>query len=87
MPADDLTCQELVDLVTDYLENALPPAEHQRVAAHLAICEECTDYLAQMRQTIRLLGSLTPETAPAAARDRLLDLFRHWKRRTGALAD
>jgi anti-sigma factor RsiW len=77
--ADDLTCQELVDLITDYLEKALPPAERQRVAAHLATCADCADYLGQMRVTLRLLGQLTPEPAPVAARDRLLNLFRHWK--------
>jgi anti-sigma factor RsiW len=85
--ADDLTCQELVALITDYLEDTLPPAERRRVAGHLATCAGCAGYLRQMRLTIQLLGRLTPETMPATARDRLLDLFRHWKRQTGALAE
>jgi anti-sigma factor RsiW len=85
--ADNLTCQELVDLITDYLENALPPAERRRVAVHLATCADCAGYLARMRLTIQLLGRLAPEPLPVATRDRLLDLFRHWQRQAGALSE
>ena len=52
----DLVCQQVVELVTDYLEGALSPAEHRRFEAHLAGCPHCTEYLAQMRETIRLAG-------------------------------
>jgi predicted anti-sigma-YlaC factor YlaD len=58
----DLTCQELVELVTDYLEGALPPAEVARFDAHLVGCSHCRVYLEQMRLTIRALGRL-PATA------------------------
>ena len=51
-----LVCQQVVELVTDYLEGALSPAEHRRFEAHLAGCPHCTEYLAQMRETIRLAG-------------------------------
>jgi anti-sigma factor RsiW len=77
---NDLTCQELVELVTDYLEQRILEAERARFEAHLAICGDCRAYVAQMRATVRLLGRL-PITAPSeAARRELLALFRHWRR-------
>jgi predicted anti-sigma-YlaC factor YlaD len=75
-----LTCEELVDLVTDYLEEKLPLAEHERFEAHLGTCPGCRTYLDQIRTTIRVTGSLTEESIPTEARDRLLDSFRDWKR-------
>jgi anti-sigma factor RsiW len=77
---DELTCKELVELVTDYLEGALPPGERARFEEHLAGCAKCRDYLEQMRQTIRTLGRLTEDAVPAAAREDLLHTFRSWKR-------
>ena len=79
MDTEALTCQELVELVTDYLEGALPPAERARFEAHLRGCRGCTAYFEQMRLTIGLLGRLTEETLPAGARDDLLQAFRRWK--------
>jgi anti-sigma factor RsiW len=79
----DLTCQELVELVTDYLDGALPPEEARRFAAHLDDCDFCVAYLAQMRQTIAALGRLTEDDIAPAARGRLLATFRDWKRVTG----
>jgi predicted anti-sigma-YlaC factor YlaD len=73
-----LTCRELVELVTAYLENALPLAERKRVEEHLTWCEGCRNYLEQMRQTIRVTGTLTEETLPAGARADLLQAFRDW---------
>ena len=65
MPAPaDLTCRELVELVTDYLEETLPPTERARFEAHLADCDDCPLYLGQMRLTIRALGALTEERVP-----------------------
>jgi anti-sigma factor RsiW len=75
----EMTCKELVELVTDYLEDALPVPERARFEAHLAECEGCTNYVEQMRQTIQLAGSLTEEAIPAQARDELLAVFRRWK--------
>ena len=77
---DELSCRELVELVTDYLENALPLAERVRFEEHLAACPGCQTYLEQMRQTIDVLGRVTEESLEPAARDQLLDLFRNWKR-------
>jgi anti-sigma factor RsiW len=74
-----LTCRELVELVTDYLEGALPPEDRSRFEAHLAGCRGCRTYLRQMRQTIRLAGRLTEDAVPAAAERRLLRAFRAWK--------
>ncbi len=73
-----LTCQELVELVTHYLEGALAAADRQRFEAHLAACDGCTRYLAQMRETIRLTGGLREADLPAEARERLLAAFRRW---------
>ncbi len=77
---DELSCRELVELVTDYLENALSPAERARFEEHLITCPGCQTYLEQMRQTIDVLGRVTEESLEPAARDQLLDLFRNWKR-------
>ena len=57
----DLVCQQAVELVTDYLEGALSRRARRRFEAHLAGCPHCTEYLAQMRETIRLAGRLEPE--------------------------
>ena len=81
MSAAELSCRELVELVTDYLEGRLPPAERERFEAHLRICDGCQIYLEQMRQTIRVLGTLPEEAVPDAARVKLLETFRAWKRR------
>jgi len=77
---DDLPCQELVELVTDYLEDRLSASERARFEAHVAACSGCRVYLEQMRQTVRALGRLSEETIEPEARDRLLRAFRTWKR-------
>jgi predicted anti-sigma-YlaC factor YlaD len=79
---DDLPCQELVELVTDYLEGRLPCGPRVRFEAHLATCSGCRTYLEQMRRTIRTVGRLRAESIQPEARDRLLDVFRDWKRRS-----
>jgi anti-sigma factor RsiW len=77
----EMPCRELVQLVTDYLEDRLSPADRARFEAHLAQCEACRAYLDQFRQTIRALGRLPEETLSAEATDRLLAAFRGWSRR------
>jgi anti-sigma factor RsiW len=74
-----LTCQELVELVTDYLEGALVAEQQARFEAHIARCRGCTNYLEQMRQSIHLMGRLTEESLSAPVRDELLAVFRNWK--------
>lgn len=78
--SNDLACNDLVELVTDYLEDALPPLQRARVEAHLDECNGCREYLAQMRQTIAVLGRLRAESIEPVMRDRLLQVFRDWKR-------
>ncbi len=76
----EITCQELVELVTEYLEGTLPGRDRVRFERHLDGCPYCTIYLDQMRITIRTLGRLPEETIEPGARDALLDAFRDWKR-------
>ena len=75
-----LSCQELTELVTDYLEDALPPAEHARFEEHLAECGNCEIYLEQIRSTIRLTGTLASEELSPEAEEALLHAFRDWRR-------
>lgn len=78
----ELSCQELVELVTDYLDGALPDDERRRFEAHLDDCGNCRAYLEQMRRTIQIAGTLTPETVPPHAGEALLAAFRDWKATT-----
>jgi anti-sigma factor RsiW len=75
----EMNCQTLVELVTDYLEGTLPERDRERLEAHLAVCEGCTRYLAQIRATIRLTGMLRPEDLTPEARDALLEVYRAWR--------
>jgi anti-sigma factor RsiW len=78
-PKDPLVCQELVELVTDYLEGALSRSDRRRFEAHLADCPHCTEYLAQMRVTIRLTGRLGPDDLSPEMQDDLGELYRRWR--------
>jgi anti-sigma factor RsiW len=80
--ADQLSCQELVELVTAYLDDSLSAADRARFEAHIAGCDGCTGYLEQIRITIALTGRLVPEQLDPAAEAALLDAFRDWRRRT-----
>ena len=75
----ELVCQQVVELVTDYLENALSDADRRRFERHLAGCPHCTEYLAQMRETIRLAGRVTAEDLTPGMRTDLTDLYRRWR--------
>ena len=79
MNASAMTCQELVELVTDYFDGTLPAPDRQRFEQHLTGCDGCTAYLEQMRQTIRLLGQLTEDKIAPEAQQELLQVFRDWK--------
>ena len=78
----EMPCQELVELVTSYLEGALSEEDRTRFDAHIAGCDACARYLDQMRQTIRALGHLPPESISPEAERELLRAFRDW--RTGS---
>jgi anti-sigma factor RsiW len=72
-------CQEMVELVTSYLEGALTRSQRKRFEAHIAGCEHCTEYLHQMRLTIRLTGSLTADDMAPAVREEFTELYRRWR--------
>lgn len=75
-----LTCKELVELVTDYLEGNLPADDVTCFEKHIAGCKGCTAYLEQMRTTIRLSGMLTEDSITPPVRDELLNIFRDWNK-------
>jgi anti-sigma factor RsiW len=81
MKTNPLSCQELVEMVTQYLEGAMPPDERAQFEDHLSRCRGCTAYIEQMRHTIQLTGKLSEETIAPKAREELLDLFRSWIKR------
>ncbi len=77
---EDITCREVVELVTDYLEGALSEADRARFDGHLAICEPCVAYVEQIRLTIAASGAISDEQLDPEAREELLAAFRDWKR-------
>jgi anti-sigma factor RsiW len=76
----DLTCQELVELVTDYLDGALDAETADRFDRHLALCPGCDTYLNQMKETVSLLGEIPVETLSEEMQATLLDSFRDFPR-------
>jgi anti-sigma factor (TIGR02949 family) len=79
--ARPLDCDELVELVTDYFEGALPAPDRTRFEEHLGDCPGCVTYVDQMRLTTTALGRLCEEDVPSDARALLLAAFRDWKSR------
>jgi predicted anti-sigma-YlaC factor YlaD len=77
---EGMPCQELVEVITDYLEGALSPQDRLRFEEHLALCSGCRNYLEQMRVTISLTGALRTDSIPDGVREQLLSAFRDWKR-------
>ena len=74
-----LTCDEVIDLLSNYIEDALSPDERSRVDEHLALCDGCETYLEQIRETIRLSGMVTEEQVPEEEKTALLAAFRDWR--------
>jgi anti-sigma factor RsiW len=74
-----LVCQEMVELVTGYLEGTLSRAQRRRFEAHLAGCENCTEYLDQMRRTIRATGRLREEDLTPEMREEFGALYQRWR--------
>ncbi len=79
----DLSCRELVELVTDYLEGRLSVEDRTRFEMHLCYCDPCRNYLQQMRQVLQAAGKLSEESMAPGARDSLLAAFRTWKAGNG----
>ena len=75
----DLSCAEVVELVTEYLEGGLSALERERFEEHLGVCDWCATYLEQMRQTIGSTGQLREEGLDPKLQDALINAFRGWK--------
>ena len=78
--AEHVTCQEVVELVSDYLEHALPADEAALFEQHINFCDGCEWYLDQMRTTVAVVGRIEEEDMPPETREKLLAAFRDWKR-------
>ena len=76
---NEMACNELVEVITAYLEGTLPAADRRRFDAHLAECPHCTEYLAQMRNTIDRLGKLDDSTLSRETRQGIIAAFRDWR--------
>ena len=74
-----MPCRELVEVITDYLEDALPQRDRLRFEAHLDECDPCRDYVEQFEQTIALSGRIEPEHLPPGVQDELLRAFGAWR--------
>jgi anti-sigma factor RsiW len=74
----ELTCRQLAELVSDYIEGLLAPSLRARIVGHLEDCEDCASYVDQMRATIAVTGELTAGDVAPPVRDGLLELFRGW---------
>jgi anti-sigma factor RsiW len=74
----DLVCQQVVEMVTAYLEDALSRSDRRRLEKHLSGCPLCTEYLAQIRETILLAGRLEPEDLSPEMRSDLTEVYRRW---------
>jgi len=79
MSDDYLTCRELVELVTEYLDGALDTHDRARFEEHVMTCPPCHAHIDQMRQTIDVLGRVPEESLPASAERDLLEAFRGWR--------
>jgi anti-sigma factor RsiW len=76
---DGYVCQEMVELITDYLAGALTRSQRRRFEAHIAACEHCSEYLEQMRATIALTGRLAAEDLSEEMRGDFTALYRKWR--------
>jgi hypothetical protein len=74
-----MMCEQFVELVTEYLEDAMDADTRQRFEEHLALCPGCVTYLDQIRDTVRQAGRLQPQDLSPAARDHLLRAFDDWR--------
>ena len=80
----EFSCQEMIEVVTNYLDGALPPEDRERFERHLSYCAGCTTYTEQMRETIRQTGTVPrEESLPPALREEIVAQFRTWKRGRG----
>ena len=78
----DMTCTQIVELITEYLEGGLSSTDRERFEEHIGFCDWCLSYLDQMRQTIATVGRLRDEDLPEELEQSLLTAFRDWKPET-----
>jgi anti-sigma factor RsiW len=78
---EEMTCRELVEVVSDYLDGTLPKQDRLRLEQHLERCPYCVHYIEQMRQTIEALGELSEESLAPETREELVEAFRGWRSR------
>lgn len=79
----EIPCQEVVEMVTDYLEGALSRRDRRRIEHHLAGCPHCTAYLEQMRETLRLTGQLVPENLSPEMQREFGEIYERWQDERG----
>ena len=77
---EDVTCQEIVEIVNDFVEGALDPDEREAVELHLNLCDGCSDYLQQLRVAIALTGELPADALSPEVEDELCSAFRSFRR-------
>ena len=78
---NEFSCQEMIEVVTTYLDDALVPDERQGFERHLSRCAGCRTYLDQIRETITQTGLIPrEESLPPALRERIVAQFRTWRR-------
>ena len=77
----EMTCRELVQLITDYFEGGLSRRDRRRFERHLHRCDGCPTYVEQMRETVRVTGTLEDDALSPEARRELLAAFQSWKAR------
>jgi anti-sigma factor RsiW len=83
-PGMTISCQEVVEIVTDYLEGLIDEAARVELEAHLALCEGCDEYLRQMRATISALGRVPLDSLSDEAKAALTSAFRGYPARDGS---
>jgi anti-sigma factor (TIGR02949 family) len=74
-----MTCREVVELMTDYLDGALSSVQRERFEQHMRGCDGCRAYLAQLRTARRLMGRVAEEPVPESLKAELMEAFRTWK--------
>jgi predicted anti-sigma-YlaC factor YlaD len=77
--APEMSCEELVELVTDYWEGSLSPVQRERFHFHLGRCSGCQEYLDQLRTSVSMLGRLRESHLAPGVKAALLEAFRDWK--------
>jgi anti-sigma factor RsiW len=76
---NEIVCRQAVDLMTEYLDGALSSRDRERFESHLAECDHCVEYLAQIRATIAIAGEFEPDDLPDGAIEELVGLYRSWR--------